>query len=137
MLTKLIVISTYFEILLLIGVFSYKKISHFKLRNYLYRSVAVTALSVFVVIYVSTQIEVLGKTFELPLNINYFIGAIASINTGFLCVPFFKFVVQKMDAIRPHFEKLDVLAPLFLMAMIAGFIVTKIYPRTKQQLLTD
>lgn len=55
-------------------------------------------------------------------------GALASMITGFLCVPFFKFVVQEIDGIGIYFEKLDVLAPSFLLAIIAGFIFTKLYP---------
>ncbi|MFZ1332947.1 MAG: hypothetical protein WAR83_12200 [Flavobacteriales bacterium] len=55
-------------------------------------------------------------------------GAIASMITGFLCVPFFKFIVQPMDGIGPAFEQLDVLAPSFLLAMIAGYVFTKLYP---------
>ncbi len=55
-------------------------------------------------------------------------GAIASMITGFLCVPFFKFVMQPMKGIGIYFEKLDVLAPSFLIAMLAGYIFTKIYP---------
>lgn len=60
-------------------------------------------------------------------------GAIASMITGFLCVPFFKFVIQPMDTIGPYFEKLDVLAPSFLLAMISGWIFTKIKPRLKSE----
>lgn len=56
-------------------------------------------------------------------------GAIASMIAGFLCVPFFKFVVSNMDGIGPYFEKLDVLAPSFLISMIAGWAFTKWYPR--------
>jgi sodium/proline symporter len=55
-------------------------------------------------------------------------GAIASMLTGFACVPFFKFVVQPMGQIGVYFEKLDVLAPSFLLAMVAGWIVSKLYP---------
>lgn len=55
-------------------------------------------------------------------------GAIASMLTGFLCVPLFKFVFQKLDTVGIYFEKLDVLAPSFLIAMIVGWIVSKIYP---------
>lgn len=57
-------------------------------------------------------------------------GAIASMITGFACVPIFKFVVQEMDSIGIYFEKLDVLAPSFLLSMIAGWIFTKLYPST-------
>lgn len=55
-------------------------------------------------------------------------GAIASMISGFLCVPLFKFVFQEIDGIGIYFEKLDVLLPSFLVAMIVGFIVSKIYP---------
>lgn len=55
-------------------------------------------------------------------------GAIASMITGFSCVPLFKFVVQEMDNIGIYFEKLDVLAPSFFLAMMAGWVFTKLYP---------
>ncbi len=55
-------------------------------------------------------------------------GAIASMITGFLCVPFFKFVVVNMEGIGPYFEKLDVLGPSFLLAVIAGWLFSKLYP---------
>ena len=50
--------------------------------------------------------------------------------TGFLCVPFFEFVIQPIDGIGIYFEKLDVLAPSFLLSIIAGVIFTKLYPKT-------
>lgn len=55
-------------------------------------------------------------------------GAIASMISGFLCVPLFKFVFQEMDTIGVYFEKLDVLAPSFFIAMVIGVVVSKIYP---------
>jgi sodium/proline symporter len=55
-------------------------------------------------------------------------GAIASMITGFLSVIFFKFVVIDLDGIGPYFEKLDVLAPSFALAMLVGFIVSKLFP---------
>lgn len=55
-------------------------------------------------------------------------GAIASMITGFLCVPLFKFVFQEMEGIGVYFEKLDVLAPSFVIAIIVGVIFSKIYP---------
>ena len=58
-------------------------------------------------------------------------GAIASMVTGFSCVPLFKFVVQEIDSVGIYFEKLDVLAPSFLLSMIAGFVFTKLYPSKK------
>lgn len=58
-------------------------------------------------------------------------GAIASMVTGFLCIPFFKFVVTDIESIGPYFEQLDVLAPSFLLAIIAGWGFTKLYPKEK------
>lgn len=55
-------------------------------------------------------------------------GAIASMVTGFLCVPFFKFVIQPIEGIGIYFEKLDVLAPSFALAMLAGYAFSKVYP---------
>ncbi|MEE2765013.1 MAG: sodium/solute symporter [Candidatus Neomarinimicrobiota bacterium] len=52
-------------------------------------------------------------------------GAIASMVTGFLCVPIFKFIAPAMDGIGIYFDKLDVMLPSVLLAMIAGYIVSK------------
>jgi len=52
-------------------------------------------------------------------------GAIASMISGFACVPFFKFVVQNIEGIGIYFEKLDVLAPSFLISIIVGVLVSK------------
>jgi Na+/proline symporter len=48
-------------------------------------------------------------------------GAIASMVTGFLCIPFFKFVVPTFSAIEPYITKLDVMLPSVLLAMLAGW----------------
>jgi sodium/proline symporter len=55
-------------------------------------------------------------------------GAIASMITGFISVIFFKIVVSNMEGIGAYFIELDVLAPSFLLAMIVGYIVSKITP---------
>jgi sodium/proline symporter len=55
-------------------------------------------------------------------------GAIASMITGFFSVIFFKFVVAEIDGIGAYFKELDVLAPSFALAMLVGFIVSKIFP---------
>ncbi len=55
-------------------------------------------------------------------------GAIAAMIAGFLCVPFFKFVVQDIEGIGPYFEKLDVLGPSFLISMLVAWIFSKLYP---------
>ena len=52
-------------------------------------------------------------------------GAIASMVTGFLCIPFFKFVVPHFQNIGPYVDKLDVMLPSVLLAMFAGWITSK------------
>lgn len=58
-------------------------------------------------------------------------GAIASMITGFLCVPIIKFVIQEIDGIGAYFEKLDVLGPSFAISMVVAFVVSKMYPDNK------
>ena len=52
-------------------------------------------------------------------------GAIYSMISGFICVPIFKFIIPKITLIGPYIEKLDVLLPSIIIAMLAGFIVSK------------
>lgn len=56
------------------------------------------------------------------------IGAIASMIAGFVSVIIFNFVFKEMDGVGEYFVALDVLAPSFAVAMIAGYIVSKLYP---------
>ena len=51
-------------------------------------------------------------------------GAIASMITGFVSVAVIKFVLQPMDGIGIYFEKMDVLFPSFVVAMVAGVVVS-------------
>ena len=55
-------------------------------------------------------------------------GAIASMITGFMSVILFKFVFSNIEGIGNYLKELDVLAPSFALAMIVGYIVSKIYP---------
>ena len=48
-------------------------------------------------------------------------GAIATMVTGFLCIPFFKFVVPTISTLEPYINKLDVMLPSVLLAMLAGW----------------
>ena len=52
-------------------------------------------------------------------------GAIASMITGFLCVPIFKFIIPAIDNIGIYFDKLDVMLPSVLLAVIAGVATSK------------
>ncbi len=56
--------------------------SHFKTSTHRLRAIAATILSVFVVIYVSTQIDATGIAFESMMGLDYYWGAII----GFLIV---------------------------------------------------
>ena len=52
-------------------------------------------------------------------------GAVASMVIGFLGVPFFKFVAPKISFIGPYMDKLDVMLPSVLLAMLAGWAVSR------------
>ncbi|NRB62145.1 MAG: sodium/proline symporter [Saprospiraceae bacterium] len=58
-------------------------------------------------------------------------GAIASMISGFLCVPLFKFYFQRLPDIGGYFVQLDVLAPSFLIAMLFGYVFSRRYPPSK------
>ena len=62
--------------------------SHFKSTKHTIRVVASIILSVFVIIYVSSQIDVTGKAFESMMGIDYYWGAII----GFLIVLSYIFI---------------------------------------------
>ncbi|MCH2225700.1 MAG: sodium/proline symporter [Crocinitomicaceae bacterium] len=59
-------------------------------------------------------------------------GAIASMISGFISIIIFKFVITTLPEIGPYVKELDVLAPSFVVAMIFGIIVSKIYPPRKE-----
>ena len=56
-------------------------------------------------------------------------GAIASMITGFVSVILFKFVFSNIEGIGAYLKELDVLAPSFALAMIVGYIVSKMFPQ--------
>lgn len=62
--------------------------SHFGVKTHTLRIIAALALAVFVVIYVSAQIDITGKAFNAFLDVNYFTGALV----GFLIVVAYIFV---------------------------------------------
>ena len=59
-------------------------------------------------------------------------GALASMISGFVSVILFNFVFKEMPDIGEYFVALDVLAPSFAVAMLVGFIVSKLYPPTPE-----
>jgi len=54
-------------------------------------------------------------------------GAIATMVTGFLCIPFFKFVVPNISMLEPYINKLDVMLPSVLLAMLAGWATSTFF----------
>lgn len=56
-------------------------------------------------------------------------GAIASMVSGFISVIIFKFYLQNLESVGEYFIALDVLAPSFVVAMLFGWGVSKLYPR--------
>lgn len=62
--------------------------SHFNTKTHWLRGISATVLSIFVVIYVSSQIDATGIAFESMLGMNYFQGAIL----GFLIVLVYIFI---------------------------------------------
>jgi len=67
-------------------------VSHFKAQSNLLRIIASTALSVFIVIYVSAQIDATGSAFEAFLNWNYYTGALVGFAIVVLYIFFGGFV---------------------------------------------
>jgi len=59
-------------------------------------------------------------------------GAIASMVTGFLSVPFFKFVAVTIPYVGPYFKTLKELPPSFFLALIAGVIAARMYKEKSQ-----
>jgi sodium/proline symporter len=55
-------------------------------------------------------------------------GAIASMITGFICVILFKFVFGEMEVVGDYLKELDVLFPSFILAIITGVVVSKVWP---------
>lgn len=51
-------------------------VSHFQPKNHLLRIISASTLAIFVIIYVSSQIDSTGKAFEYFLDWDYFVGAL-------------------------------------------------------------
>ena len=58
-------------------------------------------------------------------------GAIASMITGFLAIPFFKFWMTSLNNIGIYFEKLGELGPSFFLAFAVGIFVSLMFPKNK------
>ncbi len=64
-------------------------------------------------------------------------GAIASMITGFLSVPLFKFGFASLDSIGIYFEKLGELGPSFVLAIIVGVIVSLVSVKKDTEKILD
>lgn len=55
-------------------------------------------------------------------------GAISSMITGFLCIPFFSFIVPKIAVVGPYFAQLSALPPSIFLAICVGIFVSIRWP---------
>ncbi|WP_299433411.1 sodium/proline symporter [uncultured Aquimarina sp.] len=60
-------------------------------------------------------------------------GAIASMITGFLSIPLFKFGLTSLDTIGIYFEKLGELGPSFILAIAVGVLVSLVTTKQKPE----
>ena len=96
-------------------------VSRFKSKTHTLRIVAATALSLFVVIYVSAQIDATGSAFESFLGWNYFTGAIV----GFLIVLAYIFTGGFVAvAWSDVFQGLIMLIGLVALPIVAYFLIS-------------
>ncbi|HRV80973.1 MAG TPA: sodium/proline symporter, partial [Planctomycetota bacterium] len=92
----------------------------FQPKTHRLRSIAATALSVFVIIYVSAQIDTTGKAFESLLDMNYFVGALL----GFGIVLAYIFLGGFLAAVWSDvFQGLMMFFGLLLLPIIAWFSI--------------
>lgn len=92
--------------------------SHFKSTKKTLRILAATILSVFVVIYVSSQIDVTGKAFESMMGMDYYVGAIL----GFLIVLSYIFIGGFVAAVWSDlFQGLLMFFGLILLPVVVFF----------------
>lgn len=108
--------------------------SRFRAKSHLLRLVASISLTIFVLVYISAQVDATGSAFERFLGWDYHIGAIV----GFVSIPVWKFVMQNIDGLGAYFSALDTLPPAFLMSMLAGYLVSKLLPDARlAEIYTD
>ena len=55
-------------------------------------------------------------------------GALASMITGFLSIPFFSFIVPNLAVVGPYFSQLSALPPSIFLAIIMGIVVSLRWP---------
>ena len=96
--------------------------SHFKSKTHTLRILSATILSVFVIIYVSSQIDATGIAFESLLDMNYFAGALL----GFFIVLIYIFVGGFVAAVWSDlFQGLLMFFGLILLPIVVWFSMDK------------
>ena len=96
-------------------------VSRFKSNNHRLRLISSVILSVFVIIYVSAQIDATGSAFEAFLGWNYFIGALVGFGIVLTYILFGGFVAVAWSDL---FQGLLMFAGLIILPII-GFIMLK------------
>ncbi|MFZ1750457.1 MAG: hypothetical protein WAU01_09705, partial [Saprospiraceae bacterium] len=92
--------------------------SHFKSTTNTLRILSASVLSVFVVIYVSSQIDATGIAFESLLDINYYVGALI----GFIIVLIYIFIGGFVAAVWSDlFQGLLMFLGLVLLPIVVWF----------------
>lgn len=95
-------------------------VSRFKPQTHLLRIVSALALSVFVIIYVSAQIDATGSAFEYFLDWNYFVGAIVGFAVVLAYIFFGGFVAVAWSDL---FQGLIMLVCLVLLPVVGYFYI--------------
>lgn len=94
--------------------------SRFNTGSKTIRKIAATALALFVVIFVSSQIDATGKAFEEMLDMNYYSGAIL----GFVIVVAYSFLGGFLAAVwSDFFQGILMLVGLVALPVIAYFTI--------------
>ena len=96
--------------------------SHFKSSTHTLRILAASVLSIFVVIYVSSQIDATGIAFESMLDVNYFTGALIGFFIVLLYIFFGGFVAAVWSDL---FQGLLMFFGLVLLPIVVWFNMDK------------
>jgi len=95
-------------------------VDHFSSKGNLLRIISATVLSVFTIIYVSTQIDATGVAFETMMGVNYYKGALI----GFFIVLLYIFIGGFVAVVWSDlFQGLLMFAGLVFLPVVAWFTI--------------
>jgi sodium/proline symporter len=97
-------------------------VSRFRTKSHLLRTISAIVLSVFVIIYVSAQIDATGSAFEAFMGWNYFIGAIVGFTIVVIYILFGGFVAVVWSDV---FQGLMMFFGLVLLPIVGYFMFTE------------